>query len=471
MISGILNVVAMIAAIGAGPQSGPTVPASLAGDWVLAGSNGAGRIHLSANGTEVIFSLRTSDSESDTPIDERYRISGTLGAALTLDPVETAKRATDMETLGGFPNLPVVVRTGQSPAAPHTTLMPPRARLLPVSATVALWWQPHRRALFAYRKLALPRAFQGRYIIEKGSPDIRSIEVGAETITRRDSGAENPDGESDSLDPISIATVTDVGKESVRVLIGGFAHNEAIRIKLHGRRATLVQEIGSNSDTVLEGRFEPATPGQGAIAAKATKTDSEADPPPTLLGQFRISSLTKNEEAALTILNYEWSIFQLGGFEGTKGWAKFTDNLSAGAMRMTLRHSDMFFTIRRLDDDVSLIERDGQVFVVYRPDAPPPWAPPVGLADDVRLLCRELEAAGSRSDERTVIAAFERAGRSARSDVMRSIVEAIVSAPHEYRAAVLDRGLIDAGEPIPSCAGVDRLRALPGQRRPDSNED
>jgi hypothetical protein len=95
----------------------------------------------------------------------------------------------------------------------------------------------------------------------------------------------------------------------------------------------------------------------------------------------------------------------------------------------------------------------------------------VGLADDVRQLCHELAAAGPRLDDGAVKAAFASTGRGARSDVMRSLVEALLRVPAEFRAAVLERGLRDAGEPMPACSGVDRLRALPNQRRPNASDD
>jgi hypothetical protein len=54
---------------------------------------------------------------------------------------------------------------------------------------------------------------------------------------------------------------------------------------------------------------------------------------------------------------------------------------------------------------------------------------------------------------------------------MRSLIEAIVPAPADVRAALLERGLVDAGLPIPACPGVDRIRAQPGRRRLPPSDD
>jgi hypothetical protein len=129
-----------------------------------------------------------------------------------------------------------------------------------------------------------------------------------------------------------------------------------------------------------------------------------------------------------------------------------------------------YLTIRRIDNDVSLIELGKSTFVAYRPDEPPAWVPTSGLAEDVRLLCRELETvkqplSGGTSYDAAFAAAFERAGRGARSELMHTIMAAVASAYLPYRAALLEKGLHDAGEPIPACPGFDSLRQFAERER------
>jgi len=471
MMFGISKLAAIVLTLGAGPQAqqaaqSATVPAAMQGDWVLAGPKASGRLRITGNGVVATFEAREVDSGGEGTNEERYRISGALGAAWTIESVDG----------------------GKTPIGDAPRLLPLRARLLPVSATVALWWQPHREAVFAYRRRSVPQAFQGKYIIDdKGTEDLRSIEVGADSIVRQLAESESEEDGSDPNYQEPILAVTDADTNSLRVILGDSRPHQALRIELHGRRARLVQERLEEPDTYFEGCFVPATGGHGGGVVKGSGARPNCEPPPAVktrktskqlppgvLGAFRLSSLTKNEEARLTVGKFEWSLRPLGGATGVLGAPEISGELSPGVVRVLLERGysgQASFTLRRLDDNVSLLERNSQVFVMYRPDAPPPWAPSVGLADDVQVLCRELEAAGSLFDDRAIKAAFERAGRSAHSDVMRSIVEAIVGMPTNLRAAALERGLIDAGEPIPACPGVDRLQSLPGQRRSLPDDD
>jgi hypothetical protein len=452
MTIAILNLAVFAAAITAGLSGAPTTAASLAGDWVLDGESTAGRLKLSPNGKDLTLSLR--NSISDAMREEYYQVSGTLGAALTFDRVGASTPLSE----------------GKEP------LLRPRARLLPISATIALWWQPHRRAVFAYRSHVVPQALQGKYTIDQGQTDIRTIEIRAETFVCQHADNDDPSA------PIRIAAVTDADEESMRVVLGDTASREVWRIELHGHHAQLVQEIGDEQDTVLDAQFVAAASQRpdgdtkdaraGAHRNASMTTSSPRDEELPTLGNFRFVEFARNYEAALTISPFEWALRPLGGSTGQLGAAEVTRKLADGATRLMLRLAyRSAIILRPIEGDVWILDLYGKAFVMYRPDTPPAWAPVVGLSDDVRLLCRELDAAGSRLDDGMVRAAFERVGRSARSDVMRSLVEAIVPAPADFRATLLEHGLADSGEPIPSCPGVDRLRTQPGRRKGPPSDD
>ena len=455
MSFGMLALMALAAVVGAQPSKASAV--SLAGDWVLVGSAASGQMSVSADGTTVNIGLTTSDEE----IEARYGVSEVQGAAWMVE------------------QLPPLPARQEEPSA-----LAPRARILPITPGVALWWQP-RMAMMAYRKRSLPQAFQGRYVIDKSSSNIRVVEVSAESVTRQ-MGARDADGEDDDIGPreLKVVAITDQDANSARIILGEQRSMETLRIQLQGSRATLVREVASEPDEEMHAHFVPAagkhvsSQGKSTGAPVAQRPGSEnarpnsATPLPLPAGQFRLSSLGGSEESLLRVSGSGMTILPLSGSSSTSGPARVVATLSPGATRLELglsrRNSDNF-TIRHIANDVLLMESGKNIYVAYRPDGPPPWAPTIGLAEDVRLLCRELEAVGRPlpggiSNESVASAAFERAGRSAHSDVMRSIVDAVVPANFGQRVRLLEKGLQDAGEPIPACPGLDRLRLLSTQQ-------
>ena len=452
MSFGMVALMALAAVLGDQPSKASAVP--LAGDWVLVGSTASGQMSVSADGTTVNIGLTTSDEE----IEARYRVTGARGAAWMLDL---------------FTPLPA--------RQEEPSVMAPRARILPISPGVALWWQP-QLAMMAYRKRSLPQAFQGRYVIDKSSSGIRVVEVSAESVTRQ-MGARDADGEDDNESGprrLQVVAITDVDANSARIVLGDRKPMETLRIQLQGSRATLVREVASEPDEEMHARFVPVVGKHGLAQGKPTgaavvqRPGSENSRPesakhlPLAPDEFRLSLLGGSEESLLRVSGAGMTILPLSGSSSTSGPARVVATLSPGAMRLGLgishRNSDNF-TIRHIANEVLLMESGKNIYVAYRLDSPPPWAPMIGLAEDVRLLCSELEAVGrpapgGTSTDGVVSAAFERAGRGAHSDVMRSIVDAIVPANFAQRVRLLEKGLHDAGEPIPACSGLDRLRQL-----------
>jgi len=306
--------------------------------------------------------------------------------------------------------------------------------------------------------------------------------VSADSVTR-EKGDRDADGEYDGESGprrLQVVAITDVDANSARIVLGDRKPMETLRIQLQGSHATLVREIPSEPDEEMHARFMSAAgkhlpvPGKSTGAAVPQRPGFEnsrpnsANPVPLPPGQFRLSSLGGSEEALLRVSGSGMTIFPLSGSSSASGPARVAAMLSPGAMRLEMgisRRDSEGFTIRRVDSDVFLVENGKSTFVAYRQDSPPPWAPASGLAEDVRLLCRELEAvgrplSGSTSTDGAVSAAFERAGRGAHSNVMRAIVDAVVPANFAQRVRLLEKGLQDAGEPIPACTGLDRLRQL-----------
>jgi hypothetical protein len=438
-------------------QQGPAVlvPASLTGEWTLVGEESFGR--LSNDGRDATVSLSGLDRDSEAVV-RRYRCVGKRGEAFTFEQVGQSGEDRTRAEVG-------------------SAALPSRAYLLSVAPTVALWWLPHREAFLAYRKQSIPARFRGSYLVDKHPKDVEGFEVGADTVKRIGAGLSDDeprvdDGEEDAPrnDTIPVVAVAHAGPESLRLVLGGVARGDRLHIDLHGQRATLVRERSGDPDSTREAKLTPARQDKADKGDKGEVLKPPASPAldsasRTVLpiGLYRLSSLSGNDESLLVASGVQWSIFPFSGEGGTVFYGEVAGTPTENAVYFKTIGPGSgrdHVLLHRLEGDNFLFERDRKVRLLHRMETPPPWAPTAGLTADVKRLCVELAAAGPNPDERTIGAAFQRMLRAARSDLMRTLAEVLAQVPHDRRGALLEKGLEDAGEPIPACPGVDLLRTL-----------
>jgi hypothetical protein len=408
--------------------------AEIDGDWVLLGSMSGLRV---SNGGAL--SYETGESRLHV---QGYRVASACDRVVYLD-------ATAEEQGGERPPLPPFAR---------------RARFLVVSDGVGLFTPPGGISVLAFRAGPVRSPLLGRYAFANVAPgDLLALDLGPRTV-----GISFLQGGRPELLPV--LAVGDVSGAAATLVVASGSSKRLLRIFATPDGKSEIEVTGQPAPA----QFTPAAAVADARAAKPGAPSSGAPPSP---GTYQVEGLGHLFAGRIELADGRWRIPPFDDKEGFTATATLVGQMGTRLFHMHLglgkEQGVLHLDLRPIAGSeafvVSVSEgRHGddrqRTGLMFRAGANPSWALSFGLDKDIDLLCTELDGLAVPVSHEAVDAAFERVGARAISDTMRALCLAAISVDASMQMNMVFFALRDVGRPVPSCAGIEKLRHLAGHQ-------